>query len=99
MKSRATDKFFSHKDWREQLQILIRNHSFSDVERMFYNGMIGERCWGAYCRIWSWTGWRSSNVAMAGPKQEAFWAKHGKEAFLRKMNKTRLAFGFEAIPA
>lgn len=99
MQSRTTDKFFSHKDWREQLHILIACRSFGEVEQMFYNGMIGERCWEAYCRVWAWTAFRCSSVAMAGPKQEAFWGRHGKAAFYRKMNKTRLAFGFEAIPA
>ena len=95
MKDRTTDKFFSHKNWREQLQILVRCNSFAEAERMFLEGRIGARCWEAYCRVWSWTAARFGG--RAGERQEAFWAKHGKAAFYAKVNKTRCAFGFEPL--
>ncbi len=64
---------------------------FADVETMFYQGRITESVWEAYCRVWDWSAPRYSGTA--GFNQERFWNTHGKEAYLRRMGKTRNAFG------
>lgn len=92
---RSTDKFFTYKDWREQLQILVKGYSFIDAERMYYNGQIGQKVWEAFCRVWGWSTFRMSNPY--DWKQDCFWKKYGKQAFYRKINRTRAAFGFEPL--
>ena len=91
---RKTDKFFSYKDWREQLQILVHNNSKNETQRMYEEGRIDQKTWEGYCRVWEWC-----NFRLSSRKQEWFWEKWGKAAFYNKINKTRAACGFEPIAA
>lgn len=77
--------------------LAIMSLSLGEVENMHWDGRLEDRVFEAYVRIWKWTAVRWSNVHNADQEQERFWQKYGKEAFYRKINKTRQAFGFEPI--
>lgn len=91
---RSTDKFLSHKHWREQLQILVRGYSFNEAANLARQGMIKDRAWLAFTRVWEWASFHFSS-----DKQERFYQTYGKQAFYEKINKTRAAFGFPPINA
>lgn len=82
-------------DWRAQLRAMVSTYSFNEAEMAWRNGLIDERAWIAFVPVWSWCSFRCGGCA--GHKQEVFWKRFGKEAYMRKINRTRTAFGFEPI--
>lgn len=71
---------------------LIANYSFNQVEQQFHQGRISQTHYEAYCRVWEWISPRFGG--QPGFRQEAFWKRHGKEAFYNKINRVRIAFGY-----
>lgn len=74
---------------------LIRNYSFNQVESMLYNGQIGQLTFEAYCRVWEWIAPRFGGIP--GWKQDCYWKTQGKDRFVAKINRVRIAFDFEPI--
>ena len=83
---------------KQQLKNLL-SLGFNEVEQQFYRGMIGQTTWEAYCRVWTWSAVRWSNVCQADTIQERFYTRYGKAAFYRRINRTRAAFGFGPVIA
>lgn len=77
---------------KSRIKQLIANHSYNDVERMLHSGTIGQATFEAYCRVWEWCAPRFGHVAW---KHDSFWKRFGKEAYYAKINRVRIAFGFE----
>lgn len=93
---RTTDKFESHKDWRETLQILVRGYSWDQVQSLYWQGRVPEKAWQAFHAVWGWVSFRYAGVA--GDRQEYFWNRYGKAASIRRINRVRAAFGLELYP-
>jgi hypothetical protein len=82
---------------KKRIQDLITSHSFDQVESMLHRGLIGQSDFEAYCAVWTWINFRASDTVMASDKQDRFWGKYGKDAFYRRVNKVRAAFGCEPL--
>jgi hypothetical protein len=80
---------------KKQLQAIM-HLTPAQVEDAFYCGQISYQLYRAYELVWGWSAPRWSNPW--SDRQERFWEKYGKDAFYRKINKTRAAFGFSLIP-
>ncbi len=79
------------------IKALIQNHSFNEVSAKYHAGQVGQSVYEAYCRVWEWVTPRFGG--QVGLKHDWFWKANGKDRYYAKINRVRLAFGFEAIPA
>lgn len=69
--------------------------SYNEMERFFHYGIITYNEFWAYVSVWEWCSPRMGG--RAGEKQDKFWEKYGKEAYYKRINKVRAAFGFDLI--
>ena len=72
----------------------IRLHlqfSYNEMERMAVNGWCSTAQWMAWCAVWDWSAPRF--CGSAGLRHDAYYTRHGGEAYLRKINRVRAAFG------
>ena len=83
----------SKKGWREQLALCLHFYSWEDANRMHNFGVITDKVFSRYDRLWHFLQFRFSSG-----RQEAFYVKYGHEACKAKINKTRKAFGFDPLP-
>lgn len=65
------------------------------MEHMLRDGTVSQSRFEAYCAVWEWMNFRLSG--RAGWKQDAFWKQFGQEAFYRRINRVRSAFGYDSI--
>ena len=72
------------------------NRTYNEAENLYLSGGISAKEWGRYLFVWSWGAPRFSGVA--GLKQEAYWNKRGKSAYLRRMNRVRHVLGLSLYP-
>lgn len=66
-----------------------------DVTDRYNSGQISYVLYKKYCSVWDWSAPRWTG--RAGMKQESFWGKYGKNAYYKRINKIRRAFGFTEI--
>ena len=67
--------------------------SFNEVKALYDWGHIDERTWRRYLFAWTWSDFRFGGSI--GCKHEAFWTKHGKHAYYRRINRVRNVLGFK----
>jgi hypothetical protein len=70
-------------------------YSYADIQRGLHEGLVSQREFEAYCAVWTWCAFRVSGPAAY--KQDAFWKRFGPDAFYRRLNKVRNAFGMDPI--
>lgn len=80
---------------QEITRLLRLNLSFNNVESLWLNGRITEKTWLAWVRVWEWLSPKFGGNP--GLRHEIFWEKFGQDAYFRRINKVRVAFGFEPI--
>ncbi len=71
--------------------------TYNEAETLWRRGDMSDLVWRAWREVWTWSTSRFSNVNNADWKQTQFWDRHGKEAFYKRIQKTRLAFGLAPI--
>ncbi len=76
-------------------QFLKAGYSLATMEHMLRDGTVNQTQFEAYCAVWDWMAFRFTG--RAGMKQDSFWKHYGQEAFYRRINRVRSAFGFAAI--
>lgn len=65
--------------------------SYSEMEKFLYYGLINQRVFEAFVRIWNWSAPRHGGSISR--KHDAFYEKYGAEKYYAKINKVREAFG------
>ena len=69
--------------------------SLEQVVRLYVDGRIDAKTMVAYRRVWQWCAPRFT--AKHGLLHDAFEIHYGREAYQRKIDKTRMAFGFQPL--
>lgn len=72
--------------------VLLLQYPTEAARRLFYEGRISERAWDAYCLAARWAAPRFSSM-----EQEAFFNRHGRRRYYRKIDRVRRAFGLKAL--
>lgn len=90
MNSRKIDRIEFREIAPKGLSLGIRN-----LIRLSYNDAKKIACgsqWYTYLALWEW-----SSTLFSSKKQDDFYSKFGKDAYLKRINKVRTACGFSLI--
>lgn len=71
----------------------LTGRTYNEVLDGYLYGTIPQSTFDAFMAVWDWSAIR--HTGMAGMKQEAFYARFGAEAYYRRINRVRVAFGFK----
>lgn len=73
----------------EDSKLFLR--SYAEVLRLFDNGRITHRQWRRYFTAWLWSDFRHGGTA--GICHDRYWAKRGRSAYLKRLNRMRRVLG------
>lgn len=74
---------------------LAMSLSFDDMARLYNYGRLSPEVWQSWQRVWEWLSPKMGGAP--GLRHDIYWNRYGKDRYFAKINKTRVAFGFEPI--
>lgn len=77
------------------LNLIRLGVTYNEVTRLENSGAMDFATAEAYRRVWDWSAPRFSGIA--GIQHDAFWKRHGAQAYYDRINKVRLSFGMDLL--
>jgi hypothetical protein len=63
--------------------LLVHGCSLNEATRLLYSGLLDQQTYDRFCTVADWAAARFTGTA--GVKQERFWRRFGKDAYLRRI--------------